>query len=171
MVLIKNVLKSFIKAFRVDTVYAHCDIPCGIYDPHLAQIAAHTVIRMDALISELAQPGGGASDSERAAYVNKLARFVAVKEEHAELAKRELRILWGDYFKPEHLEQFPALHELFWNAMKAASSARQDTNMDSAQSLLKATQEISDIFWRTKGANPVRHPSRQTSGGELVYPS
>ena len=57
----KNVLKSFIKAFRVDTVYAHCDIPCGIYDPHLAQIAAHTVIRMDALISELAQPDGGAS--------------------------------------------------------------------------------------------------------------
>ena len=163
--LIKNELINFL--YPVNYAYAHCDIPCGIYDPHLAQIAAHTVIRMDALISELAQPDGGASDSERAAYVNKLARFVAVKEEHAELAKRELRILWGDYFKPEHLEQFPALHELFWNAMKAASSARQDTNMDSAQS----TQEISDIFWRTKGANPVRHPSRQTSGGELVYPS
>ena len=102
---------------------------------------------------------------------NSVVRFVTVKEEHAQKVKEELNILWADYFKPEHLEKYPNLHELFWNAMKAASSARQDTNMDSAQSLLKATQEISDIFWRTKGANPVRHPSRQTSGGELVYPS
>ena len=87
------------------TVNAHCDIPCGIYDPHQAQIAAHTVVRMVQLITDL----GDATDTESR---NKLVRYIAVKEEHAELAKKELRILWGDYFRPEHLEQHPNLHGL-----------------------------------------------------------
>ena len=171
MSLLKCVPKRIKGAFCADVAYAHCDIPCGIYDPHLAQIAAHTVVRMDALIQELQQPGPNASGEERAAYVNKLSRYITVKEEHAELAKRELRILWGDYFKPEHLQQYPNLHTLFWDALKAGSAARQDASMDSAQKLLKTTQEVAEIFWRTKGANPVRQPSRQTSGGELVYPA
>ena len=87
--------------------YAHCDIPCGIYDPHQAQIAALSVIRMVQLIEDL-------DDSNSAENQNKLSRFIAVKEESAEQAKSELRVLWGDYFKPEHLEEYPDLHNLFF---------------------------------------------------------
>ncbi|MQF70050.1 superoxide dismutase, Ni [SAR202 cluster bacterium AD-804-J14_MRT_500m] len=151
--------------------HAHCDVPCGIYDPHLAQIAAHTVVRMDMLIDALDAPGAGASASENAEYANKLARYIAAKEDHAEIAKRELRILWGDYFKPEHLKDYPNVHDLFWDAMRAGSAARQGASSAAAQQLLKATQDIAEIFWKSKGINTVRQPSRQTSGGEIVYPS
>ena len=157
--------------FKADVAYAHCDIPCGIYDPHLAQVAAHTVVRMHMLINELEKPGPDATAEQSAIYAHRIARLTIVKEEHAELAKREIRILWGDYFKPEHLEQYPDLHNTLWKAMQSGSQARQHRNMDVAQDLLAATQEIAEIFWKTKGAIPVRQPSRQTSGGEIVYPS
>ena len=153
-----------------EVAYAHCDVPCGIYDPHLSQIAAHTVVRMDMLIDALEAPGAGASAAEVAEHANKLSRYIAAKEEHAEIAKRELRILWGDYFKPEHLKDYPNVHDLFWDAMRAGSAARQGASSAAAQQLLKATQDIAEIFWKSKGANPVRQPSRQTSGGEIVYP-
>jgi len=155
----------------VEVAYAHCDVPCGIYDPHLAQIAAHTVVRMDMLIDALDTPGAGASAAENAEYANKLARYIAAKEEHAETAKRELRILWGDYFKPEHLKDYPNVHDLFWDAMRAGSAARQGATSAAAQQLLKATQDIAEIFWKSKGIDTVRQPSRQTSGGEIVYPN
>ena len=109
-------------------VHAHCDIPCGIYDPHEAQIAALTVVRMTQLIGELPKPGAGAKPEDVEAYQAKLARYVAVKETHSERVKAELRILWADYFTPDHLKQYPTLHETFWSAMKAASKARQGTN-------------------------------------------
>lgn len=143
--------------------YAHCDIPCGIYDPHQAQIATHTIVRMDMLIADL----GDLSSADSQA---KLTRYVAVKEEHAELAKKELRILWGDYFRPEHVEQYPNLHGLFFTAMKQGSQARQSVDIKTAQAFLATVQEIAEIFWKTKGAEPRRLPSRQTSGGEIVYP-
>ncbi len=146
------------------TAHAHCDIPCGIYDPHAAQVAAHTVVRMNALIADLAK-----DDME--AYGSKLGRYVLAKEEHAELVKKEIRILWGDYFRPEHVEQYPNLHNLVFTAMKQASAARQNVSMDAAQSLLASVQEIAEIFWKTKGAEVRRAPSRQTSGGEIVYPA
>ena len=157
--------------FQADVAYAHCDVPCGIYDPHLAQIAAHTVVRMAVLINELEKPGADCTKDQSAIYTHKIARMTAVKEHHAELAKQEMRILWGDYFKPEHLEQFPELHETFWNAMKAASEARVHRNIDAANGLLKATQEIAEAFWKSKGVDTVRQASRQTSGGEIVYPA
>ena len=157
---------------KTEVAYAHCDIPCGIYDPHLAQIAALTVIRMNQLIDGLAAPSGDASAEDRAAYVASMERYVSVKEEHAELCKRELRILWGDYFKPEHLEKVPDLHDQFWNAMRQASAAKQKNDSAAAESLLSAVQGIAEAFWTTKGATTTRQPSRQgAAGGELVYPS
>src|SRR4051812_48303923 len=93
---------------------AHCDIPCGIYDPHAAQIAALTVIRMEQLIQNLAKPDDGASKEQMDAYLNSVTRYIAVKEEHAIICKREVLIIWTDYFKPEHLEKNPDLHTLVW---------------------------------------------------------
>lgn len=156
--------------FRRLTVDAHCDIPCGIYDPHAAQIDALTVVRMNQLIAELPKPGPTTTPQERDAYVHKLSRYTQTKETHAENCKRELRVLWGDYFTPEHLQKFPELHGLFWDAMKLASKARQDVNLQAAQDLLAKVQKIAEVFWTSKGAQTRLQPSLQKSGGELLYP-
>ncbi|MBI4200459.1 MAG: superoxide dismutase, Ni [Chloroflexi bacterium] len=159
------------RLFPAKVAYAHCDIPCGIYDPHLAQLAALTVIRMNQLIQGLKRPGPGAPPQEVDAYNAELGRLVAVKEHHAEVCKQELRIFWGDYFKPEHLQQVPDLHDKFWKAMKLASTTRQKNDLKAAQDLLATVQDIAEAFWKTKGAQVRRQPSRQTAGGELVYPA
>lgn len=151
-------------------VFAHCDIPCGIYDPHEAQISALTVLRMDQLIGELAAPAADARAEERAAYVSKLARYTAVKESHAERVKAEIRVIWGDYVTADHAKQFPHVHELTWRILKAASKARQGTAMADAQELVKLVQEFSELFWQTKGTKTRRQPSLQKSGGELIVP-
>ena len=159
--------------FRISPtlVSAHCDIPCGIYDPHGAQLAVLTIIRMHQLIAELPKPGPQTTPEERDVYVHKLSRYTKVKEDHAELCKHELRVIWGDYFTPEHLQKFPELHGLFWDAMKAASKVRQDINLQTAQDLLAKVQKIAEIFWKTKGAEVRRQPSLQKAGGELVFPA
>lgn len=152
-------------------VYAHCDIPCGIYDPHEAQIAALTVLRMDQLIAELPAVAADAKPEDRAAYGSKLARYTGVKELHAEKVKQEVRVIWGDYFTPDHVKQYPQAHEMVWKIMKAASKARQGTSVADAQELVKSVQEFAELFWKTKGAKTQRLPSMQKSGGELVYPA
>ncbi|MCI4347080.1 MAG: superoxide dismutase, Ni [Thermoplasmata archaeon] len=152
-------------------VYAHCDIPCGIYDPHEAQIAALTVLRMDQLIADLAAPAMDANPEVRATYVSKLARFTAVKEQHSERVKQEIRVIWGDYFTPDHAKQYPQAHEAVWKIMKQASKTRQGTALADAQELVKAVQEFAELFWKTKGAETKRQPSLQKSGGEIVYPA
>lgn len=149
---------------------AHCDIPCGIYDPHAAQVAALTVIRMVQLIEALPKPTDGASKAEWDLYNAQIARYTVVKEEHAKLCEHELVILWTDYFKPEHLEKYPNLHDLFWKATKLTSTVKQSINMDASQQLLAACQEIAEIFWDTKGVKTRRQPTNQTAGGEFVYP-
>lgn len=171
MPLLNAMLKAVNRLFSTRVAYAHCDIPCGIYDPHVAQIAALTTVRMNQLIEGLTTPVPDASPEERDAYVASLSRYVAVKEQHAELCKQELRILWGDYFRPEHVQQYPDLHDRFFSAMKLASRVRQSNDAQAAQDLLAATQDIAEIFWKTKGAGVSRQPSRQTAGGELVYPA
>lgn len=151
-------------------VYAHCDIPCGIYDPHAAQLAALTVIRMHQLISDLPKPGPDTKPPDRDTYVQQISRYTKTKEEHAEICKHELRVLWGDYFKPDHLKQAPELHQLFWDAMKLASKVRQEINMAAAKDLLAKVQQIADIFWKSKNTQTRRQPSLHTVGEELVYP-
>ena len=153
------------------TVYAHCDIPCGIYDPIDAQLAALTVLRMDQLIAETTAPAMDAKSEERAAFASKISRYTTVKETHAERLKGEVRVIWGDYFTPDHAKQFPQIHELTWKILKAASKTRQGTNVADAQELLKLVQEFAEIFWQTKGAKTRRVPSMQKSGGELVVPA
>ena len=127
-----------------EEVFAHCDIPCGIYDPVSAKIAAQTVLKMTIRIEAQA----GSSD---AASANSFSRYVTVKEEHATLCKNEIDILWHDYFKPEHVEQYPDLHEKVWNATKLASSCKQNVDSGAAQGLVDAVDEIASIFWATKG--------------------
>ena len=154
-----------------ETVHAHCDIPCGIYDPQLAQIAAHTVIRMNQLINDLGPAPGPGEKEKNDAWHSSFARYVVVKEEHAELVKKEVRIIWGDYIKPEHVEKHPDLHSTVWNIMKLGSKVRQEINMQAAQELLAEVQKFAEVFWATKDVSIQRQPSRQAVGGESVYPA
>jgi nickel superoxide dismutase len=154
-----------------EAVHAHCDIPCGIYDPHLAQIAALTCVRMNQLINDLGDAPGPGDKQKNDAWHNSLARYVTVKEEHAELVKREVRIIWGDYFKPEHLETHKDLHATVFNIMKLGSKVRQEVNKQAADDLLAAVQKFAEIFWATKDAKTQRVPSRTPAAGELVIPA
>ena len=128
------------KVTKFKTVHAHCDIPCGIYDPISAKIAAQTVLKMAIKIETL----------ENSSDANSLNRFIAAKEKHAELVKHEIDILWHDYFKPEHLEKYPDLHDKVWNACKLGSYVKQHVDMDKANEFKSALEEIGEIFWETK---------------------
>ncbi len=129
---------------------AHCDIPCGIYDPIAAKIAAQTVQKMVLRIQNLQLPGPDASPSDRQTYANTLARYVTVKEQHAELCKKELDILWHDYFNPTHLQRYPDLHTQFWQANKLASRNKQNVDMNAARELVSTVDRIAQVFWATK---------------------
>ena len=122
--------------------HAHCDIPCGIYDPAGAVLAAQTVAKMVDLI--------GAIEGDSVADRNKFARCVAVKEQHAELVKHEVQVIWSDYFKPEHLSANPDLHTKVWNLLKLAGKNKQSVDAEAAAQLQAAVKEFADIFWSTK---------------------
>ena len=140
--LVDRVLDVFDRASPPSVAYAHCDIPCGIYDPSAATIAAQTVAKMIEKITGAT----GSDDASRNTYI----RSIAVKEEHAQICKKELLILWTDYFKPEHLEKYPKLHDTFWKAAKLCSKNKQSVDAAAAADLQAAVKEIADIFWATK---------------------
>ena len=167
MKFVSPVLRLFDRVSAPERVSAHCDIPCGIYDPHAAQIAALTVLRMDQLINN--QEVAGSDKAQMDKYGNSLTRYVKVKEEHAETCKKEINILWHDYFRPEHLEKYPDLHTIVWNANKLASRNKQNVDVAAAEELLAATNRIAEIFWDTKGVPTRKAGSNQAVGGELVY--
>lgn len=162
--LVARALRALDAVSAPSTVHAHCDIPCGIYDPHLMQLAALTVVRMNQLIDGLEDASGKAGE-------HAMARYTVVKEEHAELVKREARVIYGDYFKPEHVEKYPNLHQLTWDILKTAGKARQNVDMQAAQDLLGLTQQFAQIFWETKGVATKKQPSNQAAGGEFVVPA
>lgn len=136
-----QVLAKFLPQYRV---FAHCDVPCGIYDPKPAQIAAATVLKMVEKIETLPKENPSVVDR------NNFVRMVWTKEEHARKCKEELLILWTDYFKPEHLDKFPNLHETFWKAAKLCSKNKQSVDIQAAKDLVKAVDEIAEMFAASK---------------------
>ena len=129
------------------SVWAHCDIPCGIYTAEPALTAAKTVVKMVEKIEALPQDAPRSMQTR-----NSFVRMVQVKEEHAQICKKELLVLWTDYFKPEHLEMFPGLHETFWQAAKLCSRNKQEVSKEAAQELLRAVEEIAGIFAKAEAA-------------------
>lgn len=125
-------------------VYAHCDGPCGVYDPASARIAGEAVLSMTKKLLELGDGGGLEAENTKS-------RFIAIKETEAEECKRQLLILWTDYFKPPHLEDHPELHTLFWNATKQASACKTAVSLDAAEELMTQIEAVHNLFWATKG--------------------
>ena len=128
-------LRSILRPTRI--VDAHCDIPCGIYDPEQARIEAESV----KACQEKYQGSDDPIFKERA---------ISIKEERADLVKHHLWVLWTDYFKPEHLEKFPDLHDKFWKATKLAGESKKSEDPAQGQQLLEAVDDIAKVFWETK---------------------
>jgi nickel superoxide dismutase len=134
---------SLLRPARV--VHAHCDLPCGVYDPAQARIEAESVAK----IQEKYQDAENEKKPTETVEEFK-ARALKIKEERADLVKHHLWVLWTDYFKPEHLDKYPDLHEKFWNATKVAADSKKSVDPKQGQELLEAIADIDKIFWETK---------------------
>ena len=161
-----KVLETLDRLFGFEKARAHCDIPCGIYDPHMAQIGALTVIRMIDLMNEMKQAHGADTPD----YLNNMPRYVLVKEEHAEIVKREVRVIFGDYIKQEQLDKFPELPALAHRIFMLGSKARQTADRQVAMDLLNSVNRFAEIFWATKGIQTKRVKAPYKPSEEVVYP-
>ena len=143
-------LSLILNKIPAQNVHAHCDGPCGVYDPASARVAAEAVLSMTKKLIALAPPEGN-DPASLATYNNTFSRFVAIKEEQAQQTKEELLILWTDYFKPEHLTAYPDLHETFWKAAKLCSACKVNIDQSKAEELMKSVEKIHNMFWKSKG--------------------
>jgi nickel superoxide dismutase len=131
------------------TAHAHCDIPCGVYDPQQARIEAESCYK---IIQKY-------HDSSDQLFRD---RCIVVKEERAELSKHHIDVMWHDYFKPEHLEKFPDLHDVCWKAAKQASMVKRSLDIAEAQKLLDLIDKI-DHMWRETGGPSTTRMQTQTA--------
>ena len=134
-------LRSILRPARI--VDAHCDVPCGIYDPEQARIEAESCLRIIEKYEANEDPVFRA-------------RCIHVKEERAELTKHHLDVLWHDYFKPEHVEQFPDLHDTFWKAAKQASKVKHTVDAGAARELLALIDRVDEMWKATGGPEKTR---------------
>jgi len=128
---------------------AHCDGPCGVYDPASARVAAEAVQSMTKKMIALEE--SHSADSGTASYINTMSRYAAIKEEEAHKCKEELLDLWNDFFKPIHLESNPGLHDTFWQAANLCSACKVEVSAQHAQELMDAVEAIHNMFWAVKG--------------------
>lgn len=123
----------------IKPVHAHCDLPCGVYDPAQARIEAQSVLQIMQKYKDL--------DHEEDRW-----RAVFIKEQRAELVKHHVWVLWTDYFKPEHVEKHPGLHDLVWRVSKQAGACKKTVDPQEGQKLLDLIDELAMIFTATKQA-------------------
>jgi nickel superoxide dismutase len=138
MTIVARLLRLADRLSEPETIHAHCDLPCGVYDPAQARIEAEAI---KGCMERFHQSDDNVFKT----------RAVIIKEQRAELLKHHLWVLWTDYFTPSHLERYPQLHQLFWNATKTAGEAKKTTDVALAENLLAQVAEIGKIFWETKG--------------------
>lgn len=125
----------------IKPVYAHCDVPCGIYETDTMTHAAATCLRMVEKYDAI----GEVADQDPTS-MNTAVRCIMTKEKHAQLCKDQLYLLWSDYFKPEHLKQFPELHELFWRATKQCGTVKRTMDADECRKLQELVHEVAHMF-------------------------
>ena len=161
--MIYKTIKALDKKLGFEQAKAHCDVPCGIYDPITAQISALTVVRMMDLMAAL--------EGEGVAFDNSMSRYVAVKEDHAEQAKHEVRIIWGDFISPAHVEEYPELHELVHKIMKLGSKTRQTADRAAGVEFVEAINKFAEIFWAIKGVKTKVAKAPSAPALDTVYPN
>ncbi len=164
--MIYKLVNGMDKLFGFERAKAHCDIPCGIYDPITAQIAALTVVRMMDLIKNL----DDSQAARDAAFHNSMSRYIEVKEEHAEKTKHEIRVIWGDFIKPEHADKYPDLNPLVHQIMKLGSKGRQTADREAGVAFVDAVNQFAEIFWQIKGIGTKKAKAPYAPALEMVYP-
>ena len=157
-----KLIENLDKKFGIEEAKAHCDVPCGIYDPIVAQINALTVVRMMDLMAALEGSG--------VAYNNSMSRYIAVKEEHAEKAKHEIRVIFGDFINDAHIEAHPELPALFHKIMKLGGKARQTADRENGVAFVEAINKFAEIFWAIKGVATKKAKAPYAPALEVVYP-
>lgn len=161
-----HLLRALDTVSDIPTARAHCDIPCKIYDPAPAQIAALSVVRLMDIMGEAAGADPQSLDAQ-----NTVARCILRKEEEAEKVKQEVRVIWGDYFKTPHLEAFPEIHDLTHRIMQKASACKQGTSRAEGEALVELVNRFAEIFWQTKEVKTARHPCPYPPNLPTVYPA
>jgi nickel superoxide dismutase len=136
-----QVIRRLLRPSRV--AHAHCDIPCGVYDPDQARIEAESCYKI------LEKYHASSDEHFRE-------RCVIVKEQRADLAKHHIDVLWHDYFKPEHVQKYPNLHELCWQASKQGSKVKQSLDVAEAKKLIDLIDRIGDIWKQLGGPEQTR---------------
>lgn len=164
--MIHKIIQAADHLFHFQEVKAHCDVPCGIYDPITAQIDALTVVRMLDLMAALSE----GDEKPRVEFHNSMSRYITVKEEHAENAKREIRVIWGDFIKDAHVEKYPELPGLVHKIMQLGSKCRQGTNREDGVAFVDAINQFAEIFWAIKEVKTKKAKAPYAPGLELVYP-
>ena len=161
--MIYRLLEKLDEKIHFERAQAHCDIPCGIYDPSAAQIAALTVVRMMDLMAALE----GGEEKSTSDFHNSMARYIASKEEHAEKAKHEIRVIWGDYFKKD---KHPNVDDLVHKIMQLGSKVRQTADREAGVDFVAAINEFAEAFWATKEVKTKKAKAPYAPALEMVYP-
>tara|TARA_Y100001970_G_scaffold279872_1_gene387941 strand:+ start:760 stop:1224 length:465 start_codon:yes stop_codon:yes gene_type:complete len=149
---------------RIRDVKAHCDIPCAVYDPAVAQYAALSVLRFLDLIGEMPEKIDSKKDLAH------LTRLVEQKEEHAAEVKNAVRTIWGDYFKEPHMEKFPEIHSLSHSIMMTASKCKQDIDRQNGVDLIEQVNRFAEIFWATKEVDTETKTSLNPPNVKMIVP-
>ena len=149
---------------KIKEIRAHCDIPCAVYDPGVAQYAALSVLRFLDLIEEMPESIESKKDLAH------LSRLVQQKEEHAIEVKDAVRTIWGDYFKQPHMEKYPEIHDLAHSIMMIASKCKQDINRQNGVDLIDKVNRFAEIFWATKDINTETKKSLNPPHVDMIFP-
>ena len=147
---------------KIEEAYAHCDIPCKIYDPAVVQVAALSVVRILDIISELEDSSKG--------NLSELARLTIEKENQARIVKDEIRIIWGDYFKDPQIEMYPKVHSLVHSIMMSGSKCKQSIDRQNGLDLVELVNEFTEAFWGTKDVKTQRVIAPYPPALEVVQP-
>tara|TARA_S200000501_G_C20673588_1_gene677444 strand:+ start:237 stop:701 length:465 start_codon:yes stop_codon:yes gene_type:complete len=149
---------------KIKEAKAHCDIPCAVYDPGVAQYAALSVVRFLDLIGEMPENIDSKKDLAH------LSRLVQQKEEHAIEVKDAVRTIWGDYFKAPHMEKFPEIHDLAHSIMMTASKCKQDIDKQNGKDLVVKVNRFAEIFWATKEVETETKKSLNPPHMDVIVP-
>ena len=149
---------------KIRDASAHCDIPCAVYDPGVAQYAALSVVRFLDLIGEMPEKIESKKDLAH------LSRLVQQKEEHAVEVKDAVKTIWGDYFKEPQMEKFPEIHDLTHSIMMTASKCKQDIDRQNGEDLIEKVNRFAEIFWATKDVKTETKKSLNPPHMDIIVP-
>ena len=163
--MIFKILDKLDKIKKFQVVNAHCDIPCKIYDPMIAQVATLTMIRTVDLLDDLSKKSELTTNDKA-----QFSRLVSQKEEHGIKVKDEVRVIWGDYFKEPQFAKYPEIHDLTHTIMLTASKAKQNVDREASIDLLNHVNKFAEIFWSSKEVKTYKAVCPYPPSLELVYP-